>query len=107
MSTQNNCDERPYVNVKIANQIVSSLADSGATASTCSSIGAKCLQALGYKLLKANLPVNGKLADGSVVNLKRFFSIPVEFNNKLVLMIIFVLENSPIDNSKNFRFPRN
>lgn len=53
------------------------------------------MQALGYKLLKANLPVNGKLADGSVVTLKRFFSVPVEFDDKLVLMNIFSLENSP------------
>lgn len=81
--------------MRILNQNVTGLVDSGASASTCHSMGANLLKAIGFKLIKANIPATGILADGSNTQLKHFFSVPVDFENKLIIVNFYVLESSP------------
>lgn len=89
-----NKDNRPYIGVIIASQNVSGLLDTGATSSVCNEIGSKYLQSLGFKVLKANTPGTGTLADGSKVQIFKYFSLPIHFQDKMKIINMFVLENS-------------
>lgn len=86
-----NKDNRPYINVIIASQVTSGLLDTGATASVCNQLGADFFLSLGYKMLKSPVPVSGTLADGTTVQLLKYFSIPVHFQNKFKLINIFIM----------------
>lgn len=92
---EQNKDNRPYIDVIIASQRVSALLDLGATASVCNSIGAIFFFSLGYKMLKSLMPVNGTLADGSKLQLAKYFSIPIYFQDKMKLISVFVMNDSP------------
>lgn len=47
-------DDRPYIEVHVANTHISCLIDSGASRSVCNDFGTKFFLSLGYKLLKTS-----------------------------------------------------
>lgn len=69
--------------------------DTGTTSSVCNSIGATFLVSLGYKTLKTTFAGTGILADGSKVQLHKFFSVPIYFQDKMKIIKFFILENAP------------
>lgn len=94
-STQFN-DNRPYIEVIITNQNVSALLDTGATSSVCNAIGSNFLQSLGFRMLKSTIPGTGTLADGSKIQLFKYFSIPIHFQDRMSLINVFILDESPL-----------
>lgn len=66
-------DKRPYITVVISEKNISSLHDSGATASVCNTFGADILISMGFKKLKGQ-KTSGTMADEwSHSDIKRLF----------------------------------
>lgn len=89
-----NKDERPYIKIYIANKQFSCLLDSGATASTVNACGMIYLQELGYRAIKIN-SIESTMANGSKGLIRKYFSVPIIFNDKMALIKFHVLEKAP------------
>lgn len=87
-------DNRPFLEVYVANRHILCLVDSGASKSICNASGSIFFSSLGYKLLKTRM-FSASLADGTLCHLQEYFSIPITFETKTVLINFFVCKSSP------------
>lgn len=87
-------ENRPYINVKTSTNQISALLDTGATKSTVNAFGKQFFLELGYRIIKVN-SIESTMANGTKDKINKYFSVPIEFQDKMKLVKFFIFDNSP------------